>query len=222
MAIVEVPNWRLIAQLARVLDFYYWKGKLVCRTYPHVVRQPGTPAQQLTWWALTRAHQDWNNLRPADKEAFRALVGPIQRTGHDQYMKEYLTSFSVPLGHAPNFYFVNWSFQDTQIWVAGSSSIPVLSQIEYGFHPTPSTPQFTQWNTATMELRGAMWRRSYKLRRLFPDSKPNWTGSPDTSHLYKLNTPGSGYSITFMLIGLYNPLQPKHMNSGLYTVDLPF
>ncbi len=79
MKLKKMLSGSQIASMRGVVDFYYWKGIPCGRSWPKKPKQPGTPAQLVTWAAF-RACAAWRRALPAEHiEQWRTMPMPANR-----------------------------------------------------------------------------------------------------------------------------------------------
>lgn len=95
----EMPGTHIISGLKGKIDFYYWMGLAVARTWP---RSPGhvrTPEVMAQWPAFITAAKEWNNLSPEVQESYRKLAQSSGLNGRDLQVRGYLAGlyrYEVP------------------------------------------------------------------------------------------------------------------------------
>jgi len=90
MALTTDVNLKTVGKVADKV-YYYRDGDLITRPY-FIPVQPGTPSQ-LTWWAKFRnGVTAWQALSPAQKTVLNRRSLPLQMSGFNLFMREYLNA----------------------------------------------------------------------------------------------------------------------------------
>lgn len=91
MAILtELPHQAIISGLKGQVDFYYWNGIPVARSWPRSPGRQRSPAVMAQWPAFTYASREWNELDETMREAYRELAQAAGLSGRDLQMRGYL------------------------------------------------------------------------------------------------------------------------------------
>ncbi len=92
MAIIsEMPGKQIIDGFGGVLDFYYWKGLAICRSWPQKPKVLRIPSVRAGWPALTSASREWKMLSPAVQQSYNSLATNSGLSGRDMQVRAYMT-----------------------------------------------------------------------------------------------------------------------------------
>lgn len=97
MAIVkEMPSEAIIGGLKGKLDFYYWKGIAVCRSWPKSPGSSRSPAVMAQWPAFAYISQAWATLDPTLRRYFEVMATGTILTGRDLFARSFLSGWTSP------------------------------------------------------------------------------------------------------------------------------
>lgn len=89
-----MPGLNIIAGFKGSVDFYYWKGKAVARSWP---RSPGklrSERVQAQWPIFAASTQLWNQLSPVVKQSYRDMSQSTRLTARDLFTRSYINGLS--------------------------------------------------------------------------------------------------------------------------------
>lgn len=85
-----MPHQAIISGLKGQIDFYYWMGIPVARSWPRSPGKVRAPAVMAQWSPFIFASQEWNNLSEAVRAAYTSLSESSGLNGRDLQMRGYL------------------------------------------------------------------------------------------------------------------------------------
>lgn len=88
--LTALPGQGIIDGLKGTIDFYYWMGIPVARSWPSSPGHDRAPAVEAQWPAFTWAAKNWINLAPEIKEAYNRMASETNLTGKDLFVKGYI------------------------------------------------------------------------------------------------------------------------------------
>lgn len=89
--LTEMPAEALISGFKGVVDYYWYMGIPVARSWPRSPGRTRAPAVEAQWPAFTYAAQEWNNLSEAVQDSYRALAQSSGMDGRDLFTRSYLS-----------------------------------------------------------------------------------------------------------------------------------
>ncbi len=96
MAIVkEMPSEAVIGGFKGKLDFYYWKGLAVCRSWPQSPGHSRSENVMRQWPAFTIAAKAWKELPLAIKDLYANMAQGTILTGRDVFARGYLSGWHL-------------------------------------------------------------------------------------------------------------------------------
>lgn len=95
MAIVkEMPSEAIIGGFKGKLDFYYWMGIPVCRSWPKSPGSSRSPAVMAQWPAFSYISQAWRDLDPTLRRLYEVQATGTILTGRDLFTRSYLSGWT--------------------------------------------------------------------------------------------------------------------------------
>ena len=97
--LLSMPEQGIIAGYKGKLDFYYWLGVPVARTWPKSPGKSRSPRVSAQWPAFTAAAQEWKFLSPAVQQAYKSMTLHGGLSGRDLQIRAYMTGLfrqSIP------------------------------------------------------------------------------------------------------------------------------
>lgn len=94
-----MPSLAIIDGFKGSVDFYYWMGLPIARSWPKSPGRQRSPAVMAQWPLFTYVSREWANLSPAVQEAYKALAQRSGLNGRDLQTRGYLTGlfrYSLP------------------------------------------------------------------------------------------------------------------------------
>ena len=91
--LTALPSQAIIDGLKGKLDFYYWMGIPVVRSWPRSPGKRRAPAVEAQWEAWTTASRIWNLLDDEIRQAYIQTSHGTNLTGRDLAMKAYLSGY---------------------------------------------------------------------------------------------------------------------------------
>ena len=104
MAIVSHLSASVIKGFRGVLDFYYWRGRAVCRRWPKPGRQPNTHAQLVSRAAFRASRYDLKKMSGAVRAAWAPPFTGRRQAWLDYYTGMYLSFFKQSGRYPPVIY----------------------------------------------------------------------------------------------------------------------
>lgn len=97
--LANMPAQAIISGFKGSVDFYYWMGIPVARSWP---RSPGphrAPGVEEQWSAFTIAAQGWSTLTPEVQQTYIAIAQNSGLSGRDMFTRAYLSGlYRLPSG----------------------------------------------------------------------------------------------------------------------------
>jgi hypothetical protein len=94
-----MPEAAIIAGYKGRIDFYYWHGLPIARSWPKSPGRQRSAPVQAQWPAFTTASREWAKLSPAVQEAYNELAHSSGLCGRDLQVRGYLRGlyrYSLP------------------------------------------------------------------------------------------------------------------------------
>ncbi|MBA7518813.1 hypothetical protein ES705_10894 [subsurface metagenome] len=92
MAIIsEMPGKQIIDGFRGNLDFYYWKGLPICRSWPQKPKVLRIPSVRAGWPSLTAASREWKFLSPRVQASYNELTPDSGLSGRDFQVRAYMS-----------------------------------------------------------------------------------------------------------------------------------
>jgi len=85
-----MPHEAIIAGFKGTIDFYYWKGIPVARSWPKSPGKLRSQAVMAQWPTFIYAAREWVNLSPAVQAAYKELATNSGLSGRDMQVRSYL------------------------------------------------------------------------------------------------------------------------------------
>lgn len=96
--LTAMPSLAIIKGLAGTIDYYYWRGIPVARTWPKSPGKKRSPAVMAQWEPFREASQLWRQMTPRAQEHFHKWAGHGRMNGRDLQIKCYMgTIYRNPL-----------------------------------------------------------------------------------------------------------------------------
>lgn len=89
--LTAMPELGIIAGYKGKIDFYYWRGVPVARTWPKSPGKSRSPRVSAQWPAFTAAAREWNNLSPAVQLAYKEMALHGGLSGRDLQVRSYMS-----------------------------------------------------------------------------------------------------------------------------------
>lgn len=97
--LTALPEQAIIDGLKGSVDFYYWKGLAIARSWPKSPGRQRSPAVMAQWPLFSYAAREWANLSAAMQEAYKSLAQRSGLNGRDLQVRGYITGlyrYSLP------------------------------------------------------------------------------------------------------------------------------
>jgi len=92
MAIIKhMLGEKVIAGFRGTLDFYYYMGIPICRSWPKSPGSNRAPAVRAGWPPFTYASREWNNLSPVVRRSYEQLSTDSGLSARDMFQRAYMT-----------------------------------------------------------------------------------------------------------------------------------
>ena len=85
----------MIDKFSGVLDFYYWRGQAICRTWPRTAKQPHTAAQLASRAAFTQSRTDLHDMDSSVRALWPNDFFGRRQAWLDYYTGMYLRYFKL-------------------------------------------------------------------------------------------------------------------------------
>ncbi|MBA7531690.1 hypothetical protein ES705_23911 [subsurface metagenome] len=97
MAIVkEMPSEAIIGGFKGYIDFYYYMGIPVCRSWPKSPGSLRSPAVMAQWPAWSYIAGQWKDLDPTLRRYYEVMATGTILTGRDLFTRAYLSGWHLP------------------------------------------------------------------------------------------------------------------------------
>lgn len=87
-----MPALAIINGFKGEIDFYYWMGIPVARSWPRSPGHERAPAVQAQWPAWTTASRLWAKLSPFIRAQYDWMAAGSRLTGRDMFTKGYISN----------------------------------------------------------------------------------------------------------------------------------
>lgn len=89
----QLPEKSIVDGLKGTVDFYYWNGIPVARSWPRSPSMPRTRAVQETWPTFNEAVKLWTYLPQLVRDTYIATSAGMKMSGRDLFVKSYLSGY---------------------------------------------------------------------------------------------------------------------------------
>jgi len=97
MAIIkEMPSEAIINGFKGYIDFYYWMGIPVARSWPKSPLGLRSPAVMAQWPAWSYISKQWKDLDPTLRRLYEVQASGTILTGRDLFTRSYLSGWHLP------------------------------------------------------------------------------------------------------------------------------
>ncbi len=86
-----MPHQAIIDGFKGSIDFYYYMGIAVARSWPKSPGKERSPAVMAQWPVFSYASREWANLSPEMQDAYITLATNSGLSGRDMQVRAYLT-----------------------------------------------------------------------------------------------------------------------------------
>ena len=97
--IKEMPSEAIIGGLKGKLDYYYWMGIAVCRSWPKSPGHSRSAAVSAQWPIWTYISKAWRDLAPELRDLYNRQASGTTLSGRDLFTRSYISgAFAYPTG----------------------------------------------------------------------------------------------------------------------------
>ncbi|MBA7671204.1 hypothetical protein ES703_79357 [subsurface metagenome] len=101
MAIIkEMPGQKIIDGFRGVIDFYYYMGVPVARSWPRSQGNSQTPASVAQWPVFSYVNKLWKDVSPEVRAAYEDMTAGTNLTAKDMFVRGYISGtlrFFIPV-----------------------------------------------------------------------------------------------------------------------------